>query len=1011
MSKQYLIIAQGQSETAPTFLITAGKKTVIKANQQQNFQLVDKATDKAPREIMASKKGRNLEITFEGGDRDSADVILEGYYDEPGARLVGEAENGKFYNYIPTNNESASAISNLTELAQAPQVLGGESYIVPFYTGVLAGGGAVAAGGLLYAALGGLILAAASGGSGGSSQPTIVNKTPPLAPSLAIATDSGLSTDKITNVNTVNVSGLEAGATWQYSLDGGTTWLAGTGTSFDMAADTSYVAGKIQVRQTDVAGNQSAAAQNVQQWQEDSTAPVITPITIVLDATGVTAGNDFLPRISARGTAGAYVVIWEGQDQNMQPSSTDSSIYVQNFSAAGVPIGVVTKLELADNTAGQNRHSVVTSIGADGAYVVAWRGKESVANGNDDSVFVQRFDSNSALSGTLRKLEGTNITTGTDQHIDVTEVGSVGDYVVAWRGVDPATGDTSIYLQKFAADGTTIQGQQMFQATGNNMNGWDYLPQVTALGTTGEFVLTYHGVDPSGANGGAIGGDESVYVQKFGIDGLPALGLPQVLLEATGNELGLDFNPDIAAVGTSGAFAVCWYGQDVNALGDFSIYVQNFNASGIATGAKVMLEATANTTGSDITPKIKAVGTAGAYVVAWEGIDAGQTDASIYVQNFNASGATVGNPIKLEAPGNTAGKDQLVQIAALGTGGAYVVTWQGIDANGDDSIFVQRFDTTGNPVGTPLMLEATGNTTGIDGAPQVSAVGTAGAFVVTWTGQDPTTNDFSIYVQNFAADGSPAYPVKSSEAGTGYLVHSSVTVGDLASITGAADNLWNSVAITAADTATLIATGGLLAGAYSLFTADVAGNLSLAAATTRQVTPIALDLSGDGVISYSHINLDVNGDGALDRTAWTAAQDGVLVWDKYHDQSIHGHEQYAFSQYGGNTDLQGLALAFDSNQDGTFNAVDNLFSQFAVWQDGNMNGIADQGEMQSLASLGISAINLVSDGVERRPNADVVEFGQGQANLADGRTMLLADAQFAYTEQQLLTPLGYVLGA
>ena len=165
------------------------------------------------------------------------------------------------------------------------------------------------------------------------------------------------------------------------------------------------------------------------------------------------------------------------------------------------------------------------------------------------------------------------------------------------------------------------------------------------------------------------------------------------------------------------------------------------------------------------------------------------------------------------------------------------------------------------------------------------------------------------------------------------------------------------------------------------------------------------------MISYGHINLDVNGDGALDHTAWTADQDGVLVWDKYQDQTVHGNEQYAFAQYGGNTDLQGLAAAFDTNHDGLFNAADAQYAQFAVWQDANQNGIADAGEMQNLAHLGINAIHLVSDGVERRPNADVLEFGQGQAHMADGTAMLFADAQFAYTEEQIRIPLGYVVGA
>ena len=98
--------------------------------------------------------------------------------------------------------------------------------------------------------------------------------TAAAAPTLSLATDSGSSSsDFITNIRTVNVNGLEAGATWQFSLDGGTGWSSGTGTSFTTAANATYAASAIQVRQTDTAGNTSSAAGNPQTWVVDTTAP------------------------------------------------------------------------------------------------------------------------------------------------------------------------------------------------------------------------------------------------------------------------------------------------------------------------------------------------------------------------------------------------------------------------------------------------------------------------------------------------------------------------------------------------------------------------------------------------------------------------------------------------------------------------------------------------------------------------------------------------------------------
>ncbi|MDO6805968.1 hypothetical protein Q4595_26160, partial [Wenyingzhuangia sp. 1_MG-2023] len=93
-----------------------------------------------------------------------------------------------------------------------------------------------------------------------------------------------------------------------------------------------------------------------------------------------------------------------------------------------------------------------------------------------------------------------------------------------------------------------------------------------------------------------------------------------------------------------------WYGEDSD--GDYSIFVQAFNANGSFNGDTVQLEAPGNTTGDDYFPQVTAVGSAGAYVVTWFGADSGG-DNSIFVQAFNAEGSVNGDTVQLEALGNT----------------------------------------------------------------------------------------------------------------------------------------------------------------------------------------------------------------------------------------------------------------------------------------------------------------------------------------------------------------------
>ena len=79
-------------------------------------------------------------------------------------------------------------------------------------------------------------------------------------------------------INTVTVT-LATGATeWEYSVNNGDTWTAGSGTSFNLA-DNTYSAGHIQVRNADSYGNVSEETENVSQTTIDTTPPAKPTVT------------------------------------------------------------------------------------------------------------------------------------------------------------------------------------------------------------------------------------------------------------------------------------------------------------------------------------------------------------------------------------------------------------------------------------------------------------------------------------------------------------------------------------------------------------------------------------------------------------------------------------------------------------------------------------------------------------------------------------------------------------
>ncbi len=117
-----------------------------------------------------------------------------------------------------------------------------------------------------------------------------VDLTDPNTLSLALSVDTGSSdSDGITNNNTLTVADLEAGATWQYSVDSGNSWTTGSGTSFTLDEGT-YTVDQVQVRQTDVAGNISDITSNDSAIQVDLTAP--NTLSLVLLADTGNSGSD-----------------------------------------------------------------------------------------------------------------------------------------------------------------------------------------------------------------------------------------------------------------------------------------------------------------------------------------------------------------------------------------------------------------------------------------------------------------------------------------------------------------------------------------------------------------------------------------------------------------------------------------------------------------------------------------------------------------------------------------------
>ncbi|HEU4958345.1 MAG TPA: hypothetical protein VFT40_12050, partial [Sphingomicrobium sp.] len=194
------------------------------------------------------------------------------------------------------------------------------------------------------------------------------------------------------------------------------------------------------------------------------------------------------------------------------------------------------------------------------------------------------------------------------------------------------------------------------------------------------------------------------------------------------------------------------------------------------------------------------------------------------------------------------------------------------------------------------------------------------------------------------------------------------------------------------DNWTLVGNVNTGAGPYAI--QYLSGGVAVTVNVTAVAPPIALDLDGDGQVSFLATDTGAAFDygGGTVATAWVAANDGILVRDGNHDGQISADE-IVFATSG--SDLEGLAR-YDSNGDGQLSSADEGFGDFGVWQDADSDGQVDDGELQSLTAHSIASISLSSDGQSyTAAGGDVTVVGTGSFTRTDGSTGVLADAVFA----------------
>ncbi len=161
--------------------------------------------------------------------------------------------------------------------------------------------------------------------------------------------------------------------------------------------------------------------------------------------------------------------------------------------------------------------------------------------------------------------------------------------------------------------------------------------------------------------------------------------------------------------------------------------------------------------------------------------------------------------------------------------------------------------------------------------------------------------------------------------------------------------------------------------------------------TIRYVDPLILDLDGDGleITPLSRgVLFDANGDSIKTATAWAAADDGMLVWDRNGNGLIDsGRELFGDETIlaNGSKAANGFAALaeLDSNANGKFDALDAQYANLRIWRDLNQDGISQTNELQTLQQSGVQSINLTSSAANTN-YGDAILAQSGSFTRVDG---------------------------
>lgn len=499
---------------------------------------------------------------------------------------------------------------------------------------------------------------------------------------------------------------------------------------------------------------------------------------------GVAAGNNF--RVNADtgnddqywpdcafANDGSFIITW-----NYIRSSWDFDIIAQRFDSDGMPVGENFQV----NTDLQDAHHSLPKIitDAEGGFKICWYDTRN----SDYDIYIQCYQSNGNPIGDNLLIDGNP--PGTHQwHPSITG-DQAGNFILCWDDDRDDYGD--VYARRYNSDCTplgncfkvnddttalhqfypciaSVEGGNFMVVWTDLRNGWfgDIYGQFfSGEGSpVGENVIINDDFSSENQQFPAMVVDGSgtmifcwndereyiptIYAQRISADGAP-VGENFRVVDDSLTESGTDA-PSVAA-DDEGNFVIAW--ADFRNGYCYDVWAQRYAMDGSALGSNFLVSVAGGC--MHYSPVVSYKEDGNFIIVWWDTNDGGGDkgdDPDIWAQLYISDGTPAGDNFMVNE--NVEDSYQTDPALAVDANGNFLIAWKD-DRNGNDQIYVQRFQFDGTPVGTNFPVEDQ-VIPSIQADPSLSC-DEDGNFTVVW--RDNRNGSFDIFGRRFFSDGSPS---------------------------------------------------------------------------------------------------------------------------------------------------------------------------------------------------------------------------------------------------------------